>query len=82
YTLHRCYRCDDSYKDNESQPLGHNFVTTTILPTCTEYGKTVYNCQVCGKSYADNDGTYPTGHDYTNKIIIAPNCTDEGLIRT
>ncbi|MCM1438748.1 MAG: hypothetical protein NC131_05995 [Roseburia sp.] len=79
YTLHRCIRCGDSYGDNISQPLGHNYVTTTVPPTCTEYGKTSYECQVCGYNYADPDGTYPTGHNYTNTVTKTPTCTADGV---
>ncbi len=78
YTLHTCSRCNDTYKDNVSQPIGHNFVAKNFLPTCTEYGQTRYKCQVCNYEYSVNDGTYPTGHNYTNRIISAPTCMEEG----
>ena len=45
------------------QPPGHNYLTSTVPPTCTESGKTVYSCQVCGYERSDSDGVYPTGHD-------------------
>ncbi len=79
YTLHECSRCGDSYKDNISQPLGHNYITSVIPPTCTEYGKTKYACQVCGYEYVDDDGTYPTGHNYTSTVTKSPTCTDDGI---
>lgn len=50
--------------------------------TCTDYGKTVFTCQVCGSGYYETDGTYPTGHNYTNEIITAPTCTTDGLRRS
>ena len=70
------------YKDNISQPLGHNFVTSEIPPTCTEGGKTVQKCQVCDYEISESDGSLPTGHDYTSTTIRAATCTEEGLRRS
>ncbi len=50
--------------------------------TCTEYGRTIFTCQLCGHSYNENDGTFPTGHNYTNTIITEPNCTSTGMRRS
>lgn len=63
------------------QPPGHNYLTSTVPPTCTESGKTVYSCQVCGYERSDSDGVYPTGHDYTATIVRAATCTADGLRR-
>lgn len=82
YTNHACTRCGDQYRDNVSQANGHNYIIKNVLPTCTEYGKTQYECQVCGYLYSAKDGTYPTGHNYTTTIVIAPTCTTEGLRRS
>ena len=81
YTLHECEICGTNYRDNETQPLGHNFITETELPTCTEFGMTVYSCQVCGYEKRESDGTYPTGHSFTNIIVNAATCTTDGMRR-
>ena len=78
YTLHTCSRCGSSYTDSVTQPLGHNFVTTTKEATCTEYGRIVYTCQICGYERAEENGIYPTGHNYSNYIIKAATCTQDG----
>ena len=66
----------------ESHPLGHNYESTYMPASCTEYGRTVFTCQVCGSSYSETDGTLPTGHNYTNEVITAPTCTTDGLRRS
>ena len=82
YTVYTCTRCGDSYTDNYTNPLGHNYEATYQPATCTDYGKTVFTCQVCGSGYYETDGTYPTGHNYTNEVITAPTCTTDGLRRS
>lgn len=78
YALHTCSRCGHTYTDSVTQPLGHNFIKTTQEATCTEYGKIVYTCQVCGYETAESDGVYPTGHNYSNSIVKAATCTEDG----
>lgn len=82
YTVYTCTRCGDSYTDNYTNPLGHNYESAYYPATCTDYGKTVFTCQVCGSGYYETDGTYPTGHNYTNEVITAPTCTADGLRRS
>ena len=82
YTVYTCTRCGDSYTDNYTNPLGHNYEMTYLPPTCTDYGKTIYTCQVCGSGYFENDGTYPTGHNYNTEVVTAPTCTTDGLRRS
>lgn len=78
YTKHTCSRCGDSYTDNQSQPLGHNFIMTTKEASCEEFGMTVYTCQVCGYEHTEETGAYPTGHNYSNFIVKAATCTEDG----
>ena len=79
YTLHECEICGANYRDNETQPLGHNFIIGAEPPTCTEFGVAVYSCQVCGYETRERDGTYPTGHSFTNTIVRTATCTMDGL---
>lgn len=78
YTKHTCSRCGNSYTDNQSQPLGHNLIITTKEATCTEFGMTVYICQVCGYEHIEENGAYPSGHNYSNFVIKAAACTEDG----
>lgn len=82
YTEYSCTRCGDSYTDNYTHPLGHNYKATYQAATCTDYGKTMFTCQVCGIGYYETDGTYPTGHNYTNIVITAPTCLTNGVRRS
>ena len=41
----------------------HDFVATTVDPTCTEEGYTDYECRYCGKTKQDGF-TDPLGHDW------------------
>ena len=81
YTKHTCSRCGNSYTDNQSQPLGHNLIMTTKEATCTEFGMTVYICQVCGYEHIEENGAYPSGHNYSNFVIKAAACTEDGQVR-
>ena len=78
YTLHTCSKCGHSYRDNMTQTLGHNFLTLTKGATCTEFGKTIYSCQICGYEKTVQNGSYPTGHNYSNAIVKAPTCKEDG----
>ncbi len=40
--------------DVELQKLTHNYVVTTINPTCTKQGYTIHTCSYCGDSYNDS----------------------------
>lgn len=82
YTTYTCTRCGDTYKDNFTNAYGHNYESTFQPATCMEHGRTVFTCQLCGHTYNESDGTYPTGHNYTNEIVTAPTCTETGLRRS
>lgn len=63
----------------EIKSIGHQYVKTTYLPTCTEQGYDEYFCTVCGDSYKENYVS-ATGHNIeyfekenTSKLII--NCS-------
>ena len=54
----------------------HSYKAVVTAPTCTDAGFTTYSC-ACGHSYTGNE-TEPTGHSYTEKIIVSAACTKEG----
>ena len=78
YSLFTCTICDENYIDNYTDPVGHNFNRSFHGATCTEYGETIYTCQICGYEYSENNGAYPTGHNYINLIEKEPTCTQYG----
>ncbi|MBQ3229625.1 MAG: dockerin type I repeat-containing protein, partial [Clostridia bacterium] len=65
YTVHTCYRCEDSYTDSYTQPLGH---ISDKNATCTDNS----TCTVCGKILVDS-----LGHKY-DSAIIDPTCETGG----
>ncbi|MBQ6990806.1 MAG: cell wall-binding repeat-containing protein, partial [Clostridia bacterium] len=55
------------------------FETTTIAPTCTEPGKTVHTCTLCGASYEEATGEPAMGHTLETLPGTAATCETEGL---
>ena len=49
----------------------HEFVETTVAPTCTESGYTVQKCSVCGEETGEHTNIVaPLGHEYKNGVCI------------
>lgn len=49
----------------------HEFVETTVDPTCTESGYTVQKCRVCGEETGERTNIVaPLGHEYKNGVCI------------
>ncbi len=77
YTLHKCLRCNDEYKDNETNMAAHSFGkwTTTVKPTCTAKGSETRICSVCKVS--ETREIKALGHDYVASLVSA-NCNSKG----
>ncbi|MCD7771101.1 MAG: hypothetical protein LUH23_03300, partial [Oscillospiraceae bacterium] len=63
YTTYVCSECGDTYTDEETEALGHDYESVvTKEPTCTETGVMTYTCTRCGDSYTEEidmiDHTY------------------------
>jgi len=52
-----------------TDPLGHDYVGVTTVPTCTEGGYTTYTCSRCQDSYTDKE-TEPKGHDWVLTRVL------------
>lgn len=52
---------------------------TTVAPTCTEQGYTVYECSICGET-THKDPVNPTGHSYDTGVIVRKTDGDTGYI--
>ena len=77
YTLYSCTVCGDSYREEESEPLGHDYFESEVTAaSCTEEGFTVYACSRCQDSYIA-DYVEPSGHDYIPEVTPA-SCTEKG----
>lgn len=51
--------------------LGHQFVETTVAPTCTESGYTVSKCTRCHEEEGERTNLVaPLGHEYKNGVCI------------
>ena len=77
YTLHKCSRCGDSYKDTYKDATGHNWSkwTTTKAATCTADGSKTRTCSVCKKT--ETATITKLGHDY-KATVVKPTCTAKG----
>ena len=64
YTIHTCSRCNDTYKDNEVNALGHKYGewTIKIAPTITTEGLRTRTCIECG---AEDSEELPRLESYT-----------------
>ena len=78
YTLHKCTRCTDSYKDEHKDALGHDYVATVVKPTCTAKGYTLRKCSRCSDNYKDTY-TDKVDHKWSDwKVTKKPTETTEG----
>ena len=78
YTLHKCTRCTDSYKDEHKDALGHDYVATVVKPTCTAKGYTLHKCSRCSDNYKDTY-TDKVDHKWSDwKVTKKPTETTEG----
>ena len=77
YTLHKCTRCGDSYKDTYKDATGHSWSkwTTTKAATCTADGSKTRTCSVCKKT--ETAVIAKLGHDY-KATVVKPTCTAKG----
>ena len=55
YTLYTCPVCGNSYTDNWTPALGHDYVDTVVPPTVDSEGYTEHVCSRCGDTYRDNE---------------------------
>ena len=77
YTVFTCENCGDTYNDNFTDALTHNFSTSEITkqPTCTEKGVRTYFCSRCEATY--EEPVDELGHDHIPNVV-APTCTEQG----
>ena len=79
YTIYRCTRCGDEYKDNFTQKLPHSYEPTVVPSTCTERGYTKYTCTACVHNYIDEQSYTPEkGHSYKVAEEVLPDCEHAG----
>lgn len=77
YAVYEC-DCGDSYIDDITPVVEHQYTTTVTEPTCTEQGYTTYTCKFCGNFYRD-DFVEPVEHELSDWIIEKePTCTEDG----
>ena len=81
YTTHTCSVCGDSYKDNYTAALGHNYsYSVTTAPTTSAAGVLTGTCSRCN---AQTSVALPklTTTDYTYTVTKAATCTATGTGR-
>ena len=75
----RCSACGDTYTEQTSPPLGHDFGNGRVTreATCTKEGEKTWTCSRCGATKTD---TFPAkGHSPVSIPAVAPTCTETGL---
>lgn len=70
YTKYTC-SCGDSYVDNKTAPLGHDFDTVTVDPTCTQAGYCLHTCVRCGHTEKGEE-IEALGHDFSDWEMTEP----------
>ena len=80
YTLHKCSRCGDSYKDNYTDTVDHKWSDwkTTKEATETATGVRERTCSVCKKTETESIPTKAHTHKFTVTKVVAPTCTEKG----
>ncbi len=68
----RCTECDTVLE----LPLGHDYSSDIVEPTCVSMGYTVYTCH-CGDTYT-GEYTDMVEHDF-KEVVTAPTCTEHGF---
>lgn len=76
YTTYTCSGCGDSYVDNYTEKIDHNWSNEIIIvkPTCTTDGIITYIC-FCGEEKTEVKPA--TGHIYES-VVTSPICTEDG----
>ena len=82
YTEYSC-SCGYSYKENITQPLGHDFsteFTTDREPNCTDKGVKSKHCSRC-MAKSEETVIDELGHDFAIEFTTdkEPNCTEKGV---
>lgn len=73
---HICVRCGEHVDDEETEPLGHAYVTKTLkYPTCTQEGTSVRICRRCGEQEGGETTIPARGHTYVVWKEYPATCT-------
>lgn len=75
-----CSQCGDVLEE-VLYSTGHIYSVNTTPSSCTDKEHLIYTCSRCGDRY-EAEGNYPSGHTYTNEVVIEPTCTEDGLRRS
>ena len=87
YTAYTCSNCTESYRDNYTDALGHDWCECTeenpdctdceyTAPTCTETGSIVHTCKREGCTETKTDTVNELGHDWCKCTEENAECTD------
>ena len=78
YSIYKCTRCDESYKDDIVNAVECTFESKVIAPTCTSQGYTEHICKKCGNTFIDSLTPMLTTHDFRIEKVIEPTCNSLG----
>ncbi len=77
FTTYTCSRCGDSYEDDFTEAMGHDFGEWSVSeePSCTAGGEEIAICARCGET--ETRPVDALGHDYA-AVVTEPSCTEGG----
>jgi len=71
-----CKICENTFKADYTQALGHSYNHTVTAPSCVNQGYTSHQCIRCSYNYRDNY-INALGHSYSH-TVTAPTCVNQG----
>lgn len=80
YTIHTC-ACGETYTENETAPVGHNFGQWTLVKAATteESGLMERQCAACGEKETKTVEPVAVGHSHSYTVtVVEPSCTEGG----
>ena len=78
YTTYTCH-CGDSYIDDRTEPLGHDWDegVVTVEPTEETEGEMTYTCRRCQETHTEPIPALEHKHSY-EETVTEPTCTEQG----
>ena len=77
HSYEECSRCGYTPYKDIIYANGHSYTVTEVMASCENDGYTLYECEICGDSYKENE-VEAYGHHYISWEAVEPTCHSEG----